>query len=331
MKCCYTTLWLWFIAEREKDGLVWQVCDSSEDIEQEYLEDRYEVFKESSTPNGFEVDFRRMVWIDRKTGIEQEVRRRPDFFDPETKRPKTVSEKITAMKQLATTTTTSDTQRNIDKETTPLATVGSLVVRFPSQWEQLSISDDSTTDCQLVTVATSDSHPPPPEYLTIVKLFNATMSGPLKSLKRIQNRDLWEDFSRLRSRLEKKRGSKLDVRRLFHGTSDQYVDTICHHGFEPRVAGMSVGTLYGKGSYFARDASYSKCYCQGGNKMFVVQVIVGEFTVGQPHFTLPPVKDSTLPLHQQQPFDSCVDSEDDPSIFVVFDRHQAYPEYLIEF
>jgi poly [ADP-ribose] polymerase 7/11/12/13 len=235
------------------------------------------------------------------------------------------------MKQLAMMMTTPDAKCSNQKQGLLLTTVSSPVMHFPSQWEQLSISDDSTTDCQLVTVATSDSHPPPPEYLMIVKLFNATMSGPLKSLKRIQNRDLWEDFSRLRSRLEKKRGSKLDVRRLFHGTSDQYVDAICQQGFDPRVAGMSVGTKFGKGSYFARDASYSKSYCRGGNKMFVVQVIVGEFTVGQPHFTRPPAKDSTLPLSRQQLFESCVDNKDNPSIFVVFDRHQAYPEYLIEF
>jgi poly [ADP-ribose] polymerase 7/11/12/13 len=204
-------------------------------------------------------------------------------------------------------------------------------VHFPSHWEQLSTSDDSTTDCQLVPVATSDSQLPPPEYVEIKKLLNVTMPGPLKSLKRIQNKDLWEDFSRLRSRWEKKRASKLDVRRLFHGTSDQYIDAICQQGFDPRVAGMSVGTLYGKGSYFARDASYSKPYCRGGNKMFVVQVIVGEFTVGQSQYTRPPAKDSTLPLSRQQLFESCVDNKDNPSIFVVFDRHQAYPEYLIEF
>ena len=44
---------------------------------------------------------------------------------------------------------------------------------------------------------------------------------------------------------------------LFHGTKQQFVDVICKDGFDWRIAGMSSGTAYGKGSYFARDSTYS--------------------------------------------------------------------------
>lgn len=84
------------------------------------------------------------------------------------------------------------------------------------------------------------------------------------------------------------------------------------------------------GSYFARDASYSHAYCPPGlktNIMFVARVLVGDFVKGHETYVRPPAKSS----NGLRFYDSCVDDEFNPSIFVVFEKYQIYPEYLIEY
>lgn len=82
------------------------------------------------------------------------------------------------------------------------------------------------------------------------------------------------------------------------------------------------------GSYFARDASYSDNYCGEDSytrTMFLARVLVGEFTLGSSSYVRPPLKDN------QNFYDSCVNSSSNPSIFVIFEKQQIYPEYLIEY
>ena len=63
---------------------------------------------------------------------------------------------------------------------------------------------------------------------------------------------------RKKTELQKSLHKEPEEKILFHGTKEDLVDVICKDGFDWRVAGTSNGTLYGKGSYFARDSSYSK-------------------------------------------------------------------------
>ena len=125
-----------------------------------------------------------------------------------------------------------------------------------------------------------------------------------------------------------KKGTKLNIQQLFHGTKELLVDAICQQGFDFRMSGASVGTLYGKGSYFAKKASYSKDYTNC-RMMFVVRVIVGEYARGKSTMVRPPPKDERKPYGEL--YDSCVDNVADPNIFVIFAQEQVYPEYLIEY
>lgn len=122
--------------------------------------------------------------------------------------------------------------------------------------------------------------------------------------------------------------STVSERHLFHGTSKKYIDAICQQGFDWRVSGASVGTKYGKGSYFARDASFSYPYTDCST-LFLVRVLVGEFAKGSLDVVRPPPKDPNQPYVNL--YDSCVDKLDDPSIFVIFSQEQAYPEWLVEY
>ncbi len=88
------------------------------------------------------------------------------------------------------------------------------------------------------------------------------------------------------------------------------------------------GTLLGKGSYFATMASYSVDYTDC-NKLFVVRVIPGQFTKGDPKYTKPPPKNPQKPFENF--YDSCVDNPSNPTIFVIYTHQQAYPEYILEF
>lgn len=84
------------------------------------------------------------------------------------------------------------------------------------------------------------------------------------------------------------------------------------------------------GSYFARDASYSHKYAKakGGMKMmFMALVLVGEFTKGSSSMVRPPQKKYKEGIY----YDSCVDKDQNPSIFVIFEKYQIYPEYIIEY
>ena len=119
---------------------------------------------------------------------------------------------------------------------------------------------------------------------------------------------------------------------LFHGTSADAVDAICKQNFDWRVCGKS-GTKYGKGSYFAANASYShsfaKCGSDGFRFLFLARVLVGSFIKGETEYRRPPNKDPSNPSSDL--YDSCVDDERNPEIFVIFNSDQVYPEYVIKY
>ncbi|ESO10764.1 hypothetical protein HELRODRAFT_167262 [Helobdella robusta] len=59
--------------------------------------------------------------------------------------------------------------------------------------------------------------------------------------------------------MERDLARPVNEKNLFHGTSKEAVEAICRTNFDWRLCG-SHGTMYGQGSYFARDASYSHMY-----------------------------------------------------------------------
>ena len=87
--------------------------------------------------------------------------------------------------------------------------------------------------------------------------------------------------------------------------------------------------MYGRGVYFARDASYSVRFAPGGaggRSMYLARVLVGQYCAGNSGMIVPPPKDVSRP---DILYESVVDDPGNPSIFVVFFDNQCYPEYLI--
>ncbi|XP_052347580.1 protein mono-ADP-ribosyltransferase PARP12-like [Oncorhynchus keta] len=167
-------------------------------------------------------------------------------------------------------------------------------------------------------------------YKKVQRLFNNTMRGfQITSIERVQNRDLWEVFQWKRDLMKKNNGGRNSKElHLFHGMDPKHVDAICRDNFDWRLCGTN-GTVYGEGSYFARDAKYSHCFTShsGVRSMFVCWVLVGDYTQGKSDLRRPPPKGEGNPTF----YDSCVDNVLNPSIYVVFEKHQVYPEFLIRY
>ncbi|XP_036433226.1 protein mono-ADP-ribosyltransferase PARP11-like [Colossoma macropomum] len=157
---------------------------------------------------------------------------------------------------------------------------------------------------------------------------------PIKNIYRIQNVDLWELYCRKRAQLKRIKGQPdIEEQMLFHGTSRDNVHSICLYNFDCNLSDQRRRAhVLGKGTYFAKHASYAANYSLTANPgvntlqiMFLARVTVGKYKKGQSDLCKPD-GDQTENIH-----DSCVDNEMYPRIFVIFDSNQIYPEYLLEY
>ncbi|XP_066218936.1 zinc finger CCCH-type antiviral protein 1 [Saccopteryx leptura] len=156
------------------------------------------------------------------------------------------------------------------------------------------------------------------EYARISEHFKATMkNAKIERIMKIKNAQLLNAFDSKKMKIKKS-----NEKMLFCATSRVNVDSICANNFD-WIMHTIPGATYGKGTYFARDAITAHKNCQYDPKnivMFVARVLVGEFIEGNRSYTSPPPR-----------FDSCVDKRVNPSIFVIFEKDQIYPEYMIEY
>ena len=140
-------------------------------------------------------------------------------------------------------------------------------------------------------------------------------------------------FFRKRENMKPKVRANILERELFHGTDPTDVDKICKQNFDWRLCGKNA-SVYGAGSYFAVNASYSDDYARrnvSGSRysMFLAKVLVGSYVQGDQSYKRPPSKNPSNPTSDL--YDSCVDNEFKPEIFVVFGTDQCYPSYVIEY
>ncbi|XP_070280100.1 zinc finger CCCH-type antiviral protein 1 [Myotis yumanensis] len=155
------------------------------------------------------------------------------------------------------------------------------------------------------------------EYAKVTAYFRVTMKHvKIEKIKKLKNPQLLDTFQR------RKMEMKVTEKYLFCATHRAYVDSICANNFDWTLHGTSEGT-YGKGNYFTKDAIIAHKNFQSDPKnivMFFARVLVGDVIEGKRSYESPP-----------PPYDSCVDSRLNPSIFVIFQKNQIYPEYVIEY
>ena len=117
---------------------------------------------------------------------------------------------------------------------------------------------------------------------------------------------------------------------LMDHTQEDSVEKIIQQGFNRSFCGKNA-TFYGKGVYFARDASYSSCDTYsppnsfGHKYILACSVVVGEFCRGKKDARTPDLRDAAKNIL----YDSTVDQPANPSLYVTYHDAQAYPEYVI--
>ncbi|XP_050409622.1 uncharacterized protein LOC126824438 [Patella vulgata] len=101
------------------------------------------------------------------------------------------------------------------------------------------------------------------EFITVAIRFYKTMNGVrfcLHRISRVQNLTLWKYYNLKRiEMIHENDGLNVQEETLFHGTQGQCVEAITKKGFDWRLCGKH-GSLYGEGSYFAKNAIYSHDY-----------------------------------------------------------------------
>jgi hypothetical protein len=108
----------------------------------------------------------------------------------------------------------------------------------------------------------------------------------------------------------------------FHGTNETNINTIVQGGFDPAYNKTSA---YGKGTYFAKNASYSQGYMipnkDGISFMFLCDVLMGRIS---------PTSRANVSIDTNT-YDCAVDNFQNPTIVVTPYSDSAYPRYIIAF
>ncbi|NXG68999.1 PAR14 polymerase, partial [Baryphthengus martii] len=170
------------------------------------------------------------------------------------------------------------------------------------------------------------------EYRDVQERFLKTCQTlKIEKIERVQNPYFWKAYQIKKREMDDKNGNTNNERLLFHGTSKESLTLINNHGFNRSYAGMHAAN-YGNGTYFAVDANYSaadmysKPDANGKKYMYLARVLVGEYSQGTRGSITPAAKSANNPIDL---FDSSTDNVNRPSMFIIFNDIQAYPEYLI--
>ncbi|KAM4605807.1 protein mono-ADP-ribosyltransferase PARP10 [Discoglossus pictus] len=179
---------------------------------------------------------------------------------------------------------------------------------------------------------------PSEEYFCVLQSFQNTLQELKEDMQVLEVHRIHNAL--LSNQYELKKQSMLALsprgpveRILYHGTTESSAREICHNGFNRSFCGKNAA-LYGQGVYFAVQAvlsamdHYSPPSSEGKKYILVAKVLTGQFTVGKQDMRAPPSLPDTTGEALRR-YDSLVDSALNPSIFVIFNDTQAYPQYLI--
>lgn len=140
-------------------------------------------------------------------------------------------------------------------------------------------------------------------------------------IEEIINPELEELYQKQKADIEKKRGKPCKELELYHGTREEYSNSIIKNGFDPLA---NTRSAYGKGSYFAKNASYSRDYAPPASDqvsfMLICSVLVGETSV----------YGASKPIDTAK-HDNSVDNPKSPSIYVTPYQYGAIPRFIVAF
>uniref|UniRef100_A0A8B9QS88 Poly [ADP-ribose] polymerase n=1 Tax=Anas platyrhynchos TaxID=8839 RepID=A0A8B9QS88_ANAPL len=202
------------------------------------------------------------------------------------------------------------------------------------QGQQTTVLPETWDDMQNLQVRVVELKPETKEYKEVAERFMKTSQHlKIEKIERIQNPCLWKTYQIKKHQMAVKNTNGDNEKLLFHGTSKESLPLINGTGFNRSYAGMHAAN-YGNGTYFAVHASYSahdaysKPDVNGKKYMYVARVLVGEYSQGYKGSITPAAKSAG---NSMELYDSSTDNVNNPSMFIIFNDIQAYPEYLITF
>ncbi|NXC45750.1 PAR14 polymerase, partial [Penelope pileata] len=209
------------------------------------------------------------------------------------------------------------------------------LVRVDKSGDQEStVLPETWDDMQNEQLRVVQLKPDTKDYKQVEASFLKTcQSLKIEKIERVQNSYLWKAYQIKKRQMDDKNGNRNNEKFLFHGTSVGSLPLINSCGFNRGYAGAHAA-CYGNGTYFAVNASYSasdtysKPDANGKKYMYLARVLVGEYSQGKSGAITPAAKSTGNSLDL---FDSSTDNVKNPSMFVIFNDIQAYPEYLITF
>lgn len=174
------------------------------------------------------------------------------------------------------------------------------------------------------------------EFTRVQGEFNLTLpQREIVKIHRIQNKPLWEEYCKCSQIMKKVNEGILKEQMLFHGTQSNNPELIyrCSSGFDMR---HSRDGMWGKGNYFAKNASYSDGYAYQDNvtrKMFAAWVLTGICYDSPPNGTLikPPERQQSDAAEDKVKYlyDCVTGVTGGTRVYITYDNSHAYPAYLI--
>ncbi|XP_073490623.1 protein mono-ADP-ribosyltransferase PARP14-like [Aquarana catesbeiana] len=191
--------------------------------------------------------------------------------------------------------------------------------KLPSHWKPM----DKTLVMEVDVAQGTD------EYSTVQQKFQRTCSNQILKILRVQNRNLWLNYQIKKQNIDSKNSSTTNEKDLFHGTDFASIKHVNQYGFHRSYAGRNAAA-HGNRTYFAVDANntFPKPDVDGQRHMYLARVLTGLYCAGHQGMETPPAKNTANPTNL---YDSVTDDVQNPSMFLIFNDIQAYPEYHIIF
>ena len=174
------------------------------------------------------------------------------------------------------------------------------------------------------------------EFLAIESLFHQTLTRRIVRIERIQNRPLWCKYNDCSRRMMKTNEGKLGQKMLFHGTRTTNPEKI-YKGSASFDMTFSQQGMWGKGNYFAVNASYSDTYAHRESpyeQMLLAYVLTGFSYTSHANslLTRPPLRSGTVGdntvQHQYDSINGCTLGS---TVYITYENDKAYPAYLITY
>ncbi|KAL9653400.1 hypothetical protein ABK040_002036 [Willaertia magna] len=193
---------------------------------------------------------------------------------------------------------------------------------YPSHWEQ------QTDNLKKVELNINSQ-----EYQGVLNKIRITLpNATVIKIERIQNKVLYKSFRNEVERISEQNNGTTNVVQLFHGTRATDPEFIYNgqDGFDTR---FSAAGMWGKGTYFACNASYSNGYAFTDNQLgckvfFLAEVLLGDYIQipSDNSLVIPPIKTNTKPPIR---YDSVKGNTGGSDVYIIYANSRAYPTYLI--